>query len=127
MASENESTGPQQPPNYTALYDDQGGAYLVPDFLLPAAKVAASAEYNKHEIEKSRATGGVSHFPIYAPQLQLVLRLPCGIKCGIGCNFHFSFCAAPSAASSAASVATSTSASVRLPARHQLRHQLQWK
>ena len=68
MASDDEhmsESGPAAPHGFIPLYDGKGGAYLVPDFILPAAKLSASAEYYKDGIDKSKATGGVSHLPFH--------------------------------------------------------------
>ena len=68
MASDNghmSESGPAVLHGLTPLYDGKGGAYLVPDYILPAAKLSASAEYHKDGIDKSKATGGVSHLPFH--------------------------------------------------------------
>jgi hypothetical protein len=60
MANTSQSVpiGPDVPAGYTALYDDKGFPYLVPNFIMPAAQVKASAEYNK-ETEHTQAPHGV--------------------------------------------------------------------
>jgi hypothetical protein len=50
------------PVGYTRLTDQSGKTYLVPDFILPAAKFAAAVEEQKADINISQAPGGVSHF-----------------------------------------------------------------
>jgi hypothetical protein len=53
-------SGPEVPEGYTALYNDQGLPYLVPNFMMPAAQFMAVAEYNKQEIEYPQVPHGVS-------------------------------------------------------------------
>ena len=93
MASSDEQSaggGPEVVPGRTALCSKNGEVYLVPDFILPAAKVAANSEFYKHDIDKRKATGGVS---LSHNQLQLL----CGMQYSISCDIISAVSAASNA------------------------------
>jgi hypothetical protein len=48
------------PPGYTRLTDAGGQIYLVPDFILPAAKLSEKIEDKKAAIDVSRTRPGVN-------------------------------------------------------------------
>jgi hypothetical protein len=52
------------PPGYTRLTDAGGQIYLVPDFILPAAKFSETIEDKKASIDVSRTRPGVNIFSL---------------------------------------------------------------
>jgi hypothetical protein len=75
------------------MTDESGETYLVPNFILPAARFSAAVEDKKAGIDLSQAPG-VSHFSFTIPNAAVCRKFPallaahlrhrhvCGFNCG---------------------------------------------
>jgi hypothetical protein len=94
--SQSGTIGPDIPDGFTALYDDKGLAYLVPNFIIPAAKFKAMAEYRKIEIEHPLAPHGVgrtfSPLKVHCRCLHRTCSLSCDpIEPRLLCGLHSAY------------------------------------